>query len=207
MAYLYIDSSQYCILGLLSDNFEWKKFEELHSVKSSAKIHGLIHSVLESEGLKIKDLKGLFMVAGPGSYTGMRLSEGLGQVLEWQKLPTYSFYHFDIPKIIGNAQKGAFISKAFKGEFFLNSWDQNNEEMKLISLKELPETEKKLSQKGVSLFSSFPEEFLNKKYNYQYSNDLLRKESKKLFPFILKAKRRSEPFYYRSLEEEFTLKR
>ena len=125
MSYLYIDSSKHLVLGLLDEKFKWMDFLEVKDVKTSAHIHKDIFSMLSRNDLSMDDLFGVFVISGPGSYTGVRVSEGLAQVLEWAKIPVYSFNHFQVPQFL-NDNSWIFVSKAFKGEFFIYDNDGNS---------------------------------------------------------------------------------
>ena len=201
MSYLFVDTSDHLVLGLLDENFEWINFTETADKKSSASIHSKIYLLLEEHNLKIKDIKAMFQVAGPGSYTGMRISEGISQVLEWQKIPIYSFYHFVIPSILGE-EKGAWISRAFKSEIFVYEWRDGKVSTSLRPESDLVKIQNELSSELGGFWTHFPESFPE----IPKSTGLLIKEnSKKLFTNVVASQMREKPFYYRSLENEFTV--
>ncbi|OUR98953.1 hypothetical protein A9Q84_05945 [Halobacteriovorax marinus] len=199
MTYLFVDTSDHLVLGLLNDKFEWIEFLETSDKKSSASIHSKIYELLKAHDLKIGDISAFFQVAGPGSYTGMRISEGMSQVLEWQKTQIYSFYHFVTPKLLG-FDKGAWISRAFKGEIFLYEWRGDEVKTSLHSEDELPRLREELEGELGEFWTHFSETFegINRS-----SGELVKENSRKLFSLIAKRQMREKPFYYRSLEKEF----
>ncbi|WP_127717689.1 hypothetical protein [Halobacteriovorax sp. HLS] len=201
MSYLFIDTSDHLVLGLLNSDYEWIEFIETTDKKSSASIHSKIYNLLEKNGLKIKEIKALFQIAGPGSYTGMRMSEGISQVLEWQNIPIYSFYHFVIPQILG-IDKGAWISRAFKGEIFLYEWRGEQTKKSLHKESELPQLESSLGGELGEFWTHFSQSFPEIPNS---TGDLVKKDARRLFSFIAKSQSREKPFYYRSLENEFTV--
>jgi tRNA threonylcarbamoyladenosine biosynthesis protein TsaB len=201
MSYLFVDTSDHLVLGLLDSNYEWIELVETNDKKSSASIHAKIYELLKRHDLKIKDVKALFQVAGPGSYTGMRISEGISQVLEWQKMPIYSFYHFVIPSILGES-KGAWISRAFKGEIFLYEWRAGEVKTSLHDESELPRIESELKAELGEFWTHYNESFPEIPKS---TGELLKNNSQKLFSYVADSQLREKPFYYRSLEKEFTV--
>lgn len=201
MSYLFVDTSDHLVLGLLDSEFKWIELIETSDKKSSATIHAKIYDLLEKYNLKIKEIEGLFQVAGPGSYTGMRISEGISQVLEWQKIPIYSFYHFVIPSILG-IPKGAWISRAFKGEIFLYEWREGEVRTSLHAESELAKIQEQLKDELGEFWTHYSESFPEIPKS---TGDLLKEDSKKLFSLVASNQLREKPFYYRSLENEFTV--
>src|SRR5690606_33604247 len=78
-----------------------------------------------------KELNGLFVCNGPGSYTGIRLGEGIAQVFEMLNIPIYSFHHYKVPKLLGH-ESGQWSCHAFKGEIYNYLWDANSSEEQLV---------------------------------------------------------------------------
>ncbi|WP_417337330.1 hypothetical protein [Halobacteriovorax marinus] len=199
MAYLFIDTSDHLVLGLLDENYRWLDFVETEDKKSSASIHSHVYSLLEKRNLKIKEVQGLFQVAGPGSYTGMRISEGMAQVLEWQDIPIYSFYHFSVPFILG-IERGAWVSKAFKGEIFLYEWRGEKVEKSLHSEKDLGSLQEKLSPELGEFWTHFDGVI---DQISRSSAQLIKEKPEEVFSYVAESQLREKPFYYRSLENEF----
>ena len=192
--YLYIDTTQYVCLGLLNEDFQWVDYCYIETKKSSQIIHKLIFELLEKAGTKLACISGLFYAAGPGSYTGMRVSEGIKDVLSWQNCPVYSFYHFNVPQLY-NHDKGFWISKAFKGEFFVYEWTKSSSAKTLVLEKDLKE---KLSNS--KLFSGC-EKF--GPMDVALTKDLIYEKPEVLFRVLKEKKITRELYYYRPLEEEF----
>lgn len=196
MAYsLFVDTSDNLTLGLLDDNHEWLEFKRFPNKKNSGVFHGLVEELLSSHGKTLFDLDRVLYGVGPGSYTGVRLVEGFGQILRWRGVKTNSFYLFELASILG-VEKGTWISEAYKGEFFLFSWDREKTESKLIkkedALEELKGCDYLISQvqiEGVETESII---------------DLIRNSSKELFKELIEKDNQREPFYYRTIENEFT---
>ncbi len=192
--YLFIDTTEKITLGLMNKDMQWLEFIDEDKSKISSQIHSFIYELLEKKNIKITDLDAVIYCAGPGSYTGMRVSEGFADILEWQNIKTYTFFHFEIPKFIG-VESGKWISEAFKGEYFVYDWKNTQSNKKLI---------KKEEYSFDSKTTAFAKN--NKVCNQikNFTDDLIRKSPEKIFPHVLKNAQRKEILYYRKLEQEFS---
>lgn len=196
MAYsLYVDSSDNLTLGLLDDNLEWLEFKRFPNKKSSGVFHGLVEELLSSHGKTLFDLDRVYYGAGPGSYTGIRLVEGFCQILRWRKIKTNSFYLFEVPKLKG-IKKGKWLSEAYKGEYFLYSWDEEDSNTELVKKDDV----KSKFKEGDYLVSQGNLEGIET----ESIIDLIRENSNEIFSKIKKSDLNKEPFYYRTIENEFT---
>lgn len=195
MAGLYIDTCQYLVLGLLSDDCScWLSYQQTRLTKSSQDIHILIKDLLEQNNLLWDDIIDIFLTSGPGSYTGMRVSEGIGQILELEGHNLYSFYHFDLLELVD--PPALWLSDAFKGDLYLRDVKGKSS---LISVEDFrfddyPQTtwvtlfEEKLSVKGPVFVSTAT---------------MIKEMPEKIFPKIKSLQLRKPVFYYRNETEEF----
>jgi tRNA threonylcarbamoyladenosine biosynthesis protein TsaB len=190
--YLFIDTTVNVTLGLLDYKCEWLEYKYIESKKSSALLHAEIDDILNKNKLKIEDVKGLLYTSGPGSYTGMRVSEGIAQVFSWRKFPVYSFYHFDVPKMI-NLKEGYFVSKAFKGEFFV--CNTLTSEKKLVPISTIDKV-----IKSALIYSNDPEIDLP---DVTSTSVLIKNNAPIIFQKVIANKIQSSIYYYRDLEDEF----
>jgi len=195
--YLYIDTTSKIQYGILDKNFKWVDFKMVDSKKSSAELHFIIHELNEKNGIELNEINKIFYGAGPGSYTGMRVSEGMVNIFEWQGFDYNSFYHFEIPKICGH-ESGAWIAKAFKGEFFVYSWDAHKAENKLLNKQDF---DLFIKQNNETLYSNDKSILDGEVID---TLDLIHQESKKVFDLINKKNMKQELFYYRPIDLEFT---
>jgi tRNA threonylcarbamoyladenosine biosynthesis protein TsaB len=196
--YLYIDTTENLVLGLLNKNYEWLEYFEDNTSKISASIHHHMNEFLEKHSLDIKDISGLIFPAGPGSYTGMRVAEGISQIFNWQKIPSFSFYHFEVPAILGT-NCGSWVAKAFKGEIFEYSWSGNDSSRALKKIKDFS------FNKNSSYFSR--SENLAPEINdgsIEYTKNVVKENPKELFHHIIKNKTKRELYYFREIEDEFS---
>lgn len=193
--YLFLDSSSFIQVGILNGNFQWIHHEVIPNRKGSQVLHSIIYTSLKENDLKLSDIKKVFLANGPGSYTGIRVAEGLCQVLELSGCEVVSFYHFEVPSFCG-LENFEYFSEAFKGEIFYYNFSQDKAETKLI--KE----------------SAFNEMDLSKDYQYSLEGDILehhldclydlfKSKPKEIFSRVSELGRRLPPFYYRTEEKEF----
>ena len=196
---IFLDTSENLTLGLLDRDLNWIDFLETKEKKGSGMIHGLIYELLAGQEISLESLKHVYLIAGPGSYTGMRLAEGVAQVLELNDRKVFSTYHFDIPELLG-VQTGIWASKAFKGEIFTYFWDSNSKIKKLYKEDEFWDLVNCDEFKNIPKYTHFEDLYFK---NFNLSSQLVREGQKKIFSFIKSNELRKKPYYYRPLELEF----
>ena len=193
---LYVDSTSGLVVGLLDSTFNWLHYSELDEKKPSEVIHTEIHQLLLKYHLKISEVNFIFS-SGPGSYTGMRLGEGIAQILSWDNVKVYSFHHFQVPKIVG-VKKGFWVTNAFKQQVFLYNWDvdQSLDEKSLVNVADFKIMDTAL---GFTLSSALTAEYSKLKN----TKEMIKNEPRLIFDYVIKNKLREPPYYFRTLEEEF----
>ncbi len=201
---LFIDTSDELIVGLISDDYNFLKQVNRGKIKTSKEIHKVIHDTLTEYDLVLDSIDFIFNISGPGSYTGMRVGEGISQLLEWQSVPTYSFNHFQIPYLLGE-KEGVWISNAFKSEFFIYSWKDEEYSTKLVHEKDIVNQLDLLIGKKVNIFCKNNEKVLEG-IDFQDTSSLITERSEKLFSIVRKRNLRETPFYYRTAEKEFKIR-
>jgi tRNA threonylcarbamoyladenosine biosynthesis protein TsaB len=198
--YLFIDSTYDLYLGILDESLEWLDFANYNGQKASAILQPKVHELLAKHNLLATSLKGLFIVNGPGFYTGLRLAEGFSDVLSFFGVKKYSFYSYEIPYWCGH-EKGTWFTKAYRGEYFFFNWDGNAQSSKLIKASDL---------ESISLSESV---FIHSRSSLDaiseavvqgpiHTIDLLRSKPGKIFSRALQQPSK-EPFYFRAPEDEF----
>jgi tRNA threonylcarbamoyladenosine biosynthesis protein TsaB len=200
MARLFIDSCEYLTLGLLGEDSKWIDYEQFSTVKNSEIVHGKLFEMLKRNGLKLKDVTQVFQAAGPGSYTGMRLSDGICQILLWQGAKVNSFYHFEVPMLLGETSY-IWISEAFKGEIYCHQVLNGTVEEKL-----LPKDGRENQSFVEQFYGGFDHVFTHYPtgaFESEYTCELIRKSSVELFEKIKSDDLVRETFYYRPLDKEF----
>ncbi len=194
--YLFLDSSTYIQVGILRKDFSWIHHEIIKNKKGSHIIHSLIYSALKEKGFETTDIEGIFLANGPGSYTGIRVAEGLSQILEIEGVPVYSFYHFEVPRFCGLTEYD-FFAEAFKGEVFHYKFAEEKSSS-LISEEDFLGID--LAQgKGFHLEGTI----LNRKLSSVY--ELFEKKSSDIFSKVFERAEHLPPYYYRTAEKEFKI--
>ena len=120
---LYLDTSQKINIGLYKKDSGWLEYLILDTRNSSKDLHKEINLTLKGHGLEVRDLSRTIFCAGPGSYTGIRVSEGIAQVFEMHDMLVNSFPVYDIPSIFG-VESGLWVAMAYKSEYFCFSWEK-----------------------------------------------------------------------------------
>lgn len=204
MVSVFVDTSFFLTVGILNEKWEWVEYKKISDTKSSAIIHRLIHDLLEKNGLSVKDIGRIIQVAGPGSYTGVRLAEGLSQIFALNGIEVSSFYHFDVPRYLG-VRNGLWMVKAHKGELFVHKWDGDKEENELIKEKDIDQY---LSNENLYTHYESSFDLLKKKMgitdlSFKETGTMIEKNSSSLFDTIVSQDIRKGPFYFRSIDQEF----
>ncbi|MCK6593736.1 MAG: hypothetical protein L6Q33_00930 [Bacteriovoracaceae bacterium] len=198
---LFIDTTSNLKIGILDKDCHWLHFENLDVKKPSEVIHKSIYDALQDKNLKISDIKKILTCAGPGSYTGMRLSEGIVQVLELNGAKACTFFHFEIPLLQG-IQNYIWVATAFKGEYFIYHYDNGVVQKHLKLLNELPHFLLQFSQEKKYCLVDDP----NLGAEFTPTSKLIVENPEKYLPVVLKREHREPAYYYRTVEEEFKIK-
>jgi tRNA threonylcarbamoyladenosine biosynthesis protein TsaB len=175
---LFLDTTQGLTVGLLDENWAWIFYEATDEKKPSEVIHEKIFSMLKLYGLELKNLR-LFTIAGPGSYTGMRLSEGIATITSWAGIEVYSFYHFEVPGFCG-VEAGCWTTNAFKNQIFSYQWDEHKSSTQLLSVSN--------NENAFSIIQT---------------RELIHLNPIEIFSKVLFLNHKKETYYFRTLEEEF----
>ena len=179
---LFIDSSQNGLLGILNDSLEFETYHFFDDKRNASKIHSRLDNLLRDNCIELGDIKSFYIISGPGSYTGIRVVEGIAQIMKWQGKEIFSLYQFEIPQMVG-IEKGSWISQAYKNEFFVYSWKGKEHDVQLISLDEYQMT--------------------GEEFNLSLTHKLLLKHSRQIFSMVKGRGGHFPPYYYREAEQEF----
>lgn len=190
---LFVDSTSGLVIGLLNSQYEWIEYHIFDEKKPSEIIHFEMFNLLKKYNLELKKMQ-VFISNGPGSYTGMRLGEGIAQVLELGQTTVYSFYHFDVPRLSG-VHAGFWVTNAFKGQVFVYTWNKDIIEKNLVA-KNAFEIENTSFGYTLDLTDPLFSALMSTK-------TLIKDQAPKIFSKIAEEKLREAPYYFRSLEEEF----
>lgn len=201
MSVLFIDSSYDITLGLLDEGMEWLDFRIFRGQRATTTLQTEIHRLLKDFDKKMNDLTRVVTIAGPGFYTGLRLSEGFSDVTSFFNIAYNSFYTYEIPLMTG-IQEGTWVTKAYRGEYFFYDWKNGEGKAKLLEAKDL------VAPKGqVFIHSdiSLDEKLKPFTANAVSTSDLLKQNPKKVFDIVLKQNLKRESYYFRAPEDEFRM--
>jgi len=204
LALLFVDTTYDITLGILDENLGWMKFDKFFGQKASAIIQSETYNLLESVHLKISDITSLISIAGPGFYTGLRLSEGFADVLTFAGIKHYSFLSYSIPFLSG-ATNGVWMTKAYRGEYFFHFWDSTSSRNELVAAKDLEEFIKSVDMSNFYIHSESSIDDYSRKFltSYLTTNELLEKYSPKILSSVILSDSKKESFYFRAPEDEF----
>jgi len=201
---LFIDSTYDVTLGILDNHLNWNKFENFSGQKASSVIQKETHLLLSSSNLKISDLSSVISVAGPGFYTGLRLSEGFADLLVFFGIKHFSFLSYNIPFFSG-IKTGTWMTKAYRGEYFFHFWDGEIHRNELVAAKDLEGFLKTVDKSNFYIHSqSAIDDFSRSLLPECISTyDLLKEKSQIIFPLILNSQSKVDSYYFRAPEDEF----
>lgn len=189
--HLFIDTSDFIQLGVLNEDLSFEVYEFREENRGATNIHLLLKQVLDKANTDINSIKDIFCISGPGSYTGMRVSEGIVQTLKWQGHKVYSLYAFEIPRILG-IESGQWIANAYKGELFVYNWDSNSEDTKLVNQDSFsPSSNTFSAYANIDGIEALP------------TREMLIQNSAAVFSFAKSRGAYFDPHYYREAQQEF----
>ncbi len=202
MSILFVDSTYDITLGILDDDFSWQHFQHFTGKKASTILQKEAFTLLKNNNLKAIDLKAVISVAGPGFYTGLRLSEGLADVFEFFGIPHYSFYSYDLPKWCG-VEEGSWLTKAYRGEYFFHHWNKDETRNVLVTTLELEAKLGDVKKLFIHTESAMDKHSLDLTKDFSMSYDLLKKYPREIFERLVICKMKQDSYYFRAPEDEF----
>lgn len=202
MSTLFLDTTYEVSIGLLDESLSWKAWQRFEGQKASRTLQKETHNLLATAGVSPQDITQIITVAGPGFYTGLRLSEGFADVFSFFNIPHYSFYTYDIPKLLGH-QEGSWFTKAYRGEYFFYDWKGEHQSISLVTSTDLEESIKQRQNIFIHSGKALDEKSLILLKSPISTIELLEKSPKLVFEQILSRKAKVESYYFRAPEDEF----
>lgn len=143
MMYLLIDTSlKYPTVSIIEDDKVLYLFHEEINSDMSSKIMPIIDEGFKSINKKIEDIDKIFVVNGPGSFTGIRIGVTIGKTIAWalkKEIVTISSLEFMATTDVGTKYIVPTID-ARRGNVFSGIYDKDLniiKEDKLINLENL----------------------------------------------------------------------
>ncbi len=198
MAFLFTDTTYDLHLGLLSQEHGWLSLSSHSGQKVSAILQAEIHSMCKTHSIKPHALEGIITVAGPGFYTGLRLSEGFADIFKIFGVPQYAFYSYEIPKWCGQ-ESGVWVTKAYRGEYFFHEWNGAEGKNTLVPANNLDVYLNQFDHVYIHSPSSMDRSLTN----FTSTLDLLKEKPDTILNQVIQSKPQRESFYFRAPEDEF----
>ncbi|MAW07400.1 MAG: hypothetical protein CME61_03845 [Halobacteriovoraceae bacterium] len=198
--YIYIDTTQKLSLALIGEDFSILSHKNYEENKTANIIHTELNLLMEENKLNADSDISLIINNGPGSYTGVRVGEGIGKVFEMDGKKIFSFNEHEIFPLL--VKKGLWVSNAFKGEFFVCAWsDQEALTNKLVDRETL-----------TSMLENYDQIYTNDLFDLCEikmisSKETLIKNASRVFQYIVSNELRLPPFYFRKIDQEFKIKK
>lgn len=200
MKSLYLDTTKNLVIGLFGDQLQVLDWKEIETNKTSSIVHSEINTLLENNHLAVNQIGKLIYPAGPGSYTGMRIAEGIAHIFDWNNIMINTFYHFDAPELLGFT-KYAWMANAYKKEYFVYKFDEGISEKFLVAKQDWEKIYFELMRDGIDIFGL---EALNE--NIKTTHLLIKENGAKLLAKIIEKNLRKDLLYFRNIEDEFKKK-
>ncbi len=202
MTALFIDSTYDVTLGVLDDDFKWIDFKQYVGQKSSSVLQKEAWNLLSQHSLRPKSLSSIISVAGPGFYTGLRLSEGFADVFKFFGINHYSFFTHEIPSWCGT-KSGTWMTKAYRGEYFFHHWTEDAVKSELIAAKDLADYMTQVNEVFIHSEPSLDATSLALLKKTVSTHELLKKYPEKILKHVIENKLQRDSFYFRAPEDEF----
>lgn len=199
---LFLDTTYEVSIGLLDDTLNWKAWQRFEGQKASRTLQKETYNILEKAGVSPQEIGQIITVAGPGFYTGLRLSEGFADVFSFFNIPHFSFYTYDIPKMLGHAE-GSWFTKAYRGEYFFYDWKGDHQSISLVTTKELEESIKQRNLIFIHSAKALDEKSLGLLPNSISTIELLEQTPQNIINQVLSQKMKVDSYYFRAPEDEF----
>lgn len=195
MKVLIVDTS----LGLQAIYYDSKTDKQVRINEEKSKLSSIFHvkldELVKNNNISWDQVDYYIYNLGPGSYTGLKIAKGLAQSLSLTKTKTLGFHEFELPAILGNNQ-GVWIDNAFKNQYFIYEWDQENKSHYLLN-------------KTDFFFSENKEYFAKEKEDWNNAGivstrELLNSNAPKIIEYVINSKIVNEEiFYYRTIDMEY----
>jgi tRNA threonylcarbamoyladenosine biosynthesis protein TsaB len=200
---LYLDTTYDISWGIFNNDHSCLHYESIENKKASLFLHSRIESALTQFNLKLDSSFDQYVhVAGPGFYTGMRVSQVFSGLMRFTKMNVNGFYSYELPYFLG-CNDYQWITKAYRGEIFIYSKTLNNEKKELITLDEFKNRD--FTQNKIFIHSEFAidQVMKDKLLDRIETKNFFMKNSTTFLSQILERKKSPSIFYFRPAEEEF----
>jgi tRNA A37 threonylcarbamoyladenosine modification protein TsaB len=196
---LFLDTSYNQTIGLLDERGQWLRKRQLTGQRSSSVLHHELHEMLKEAAIAPQGIQRVFYVAGPGFYTGLRISHGMADMLRLLGCELMNIYNFEIPAVLGE-QDYVWVTKAYRGEVFI--YTSKDKQAKLISEKDFLA----MSWSGevyIHHKSALDQNMLQRLSSSKETEAMLLSNMPQVFSWAKQQSGLRELYYFRPPEEEF----
>lgn len=197
--FLYIDTTHSLLIGLMDESYKFVEHVKILEGKSGSVVHDQINMLLSKYEIELSSLCAIFVNNGPGSYTGVRVGEGIAKIYELDGGKVISFHEHEAIQSLANS--GIWVANAFKGEFFIHKWTDNSKSETRLVKQDFFESDSSLD---IYTNDDLLFDFNNTVHN---SKDFLLKKSEIIFAKMYREELRRDTFYFRKSDEEFVIKK
>ncbi len=125
-------ATKYIYLSLILDGKVIDSVYQEGSSNHSVTIMPLIEEILIKNELVLKDIQGIMVGIGPGSYTGVRIGVAIAKMIGYlNEILIYSFSSLALLATASDAENIVAIIDARRGNAFLAQYEQNSGVLKI----------------------------------------------------------------------------
>jgi tRNA threonylcarbamoyladenosine biosynthesis protein TsaB len=189
-------------LGLLNTDFDWIVLKNYTDKKSSSILQPEVWKLLSDHNLEPHSLTRIVSLAGPGFYTGLRLTEGFCDVFKFFGVNHFSFYAHEVP-LLWSIDEGIFLTKSYRGEYFVHTWAKGLCKNEMVATSDLPSKLSSFSKVFIHSLESLDDFSRALLPEYVCVTDLLNTHSSIIIKKVVESSTVRESFYFRPPEDEF----
>ncbi len=124
MKYLFIDSATTnLVVAIINDGKIAYMYDNNDGHDTSSKMMPVLAEAFDSAGLKPQDIDKIFVVNGPGSFTGIRVGLTVAKTMAYTlNIPIVSVSSLEV---MASGKAGTALINARRGYVFAGSYDEN----------------------------------------------------------------------------------
>lgn len=185
---LFIDTHGDDILLVVYKDGKVFKFKNISSLQNHCTYAiTTLHQLMEESKIKITDIKEIFVVIGPGSFTGVRIGVVIAKTLAYTlKVPIKTITTLALYGVSNNPQSGKLIVVPDQKGYYFTMFNQLNEEVWEANYLHFEEFDKFIKEKKVERMVLKDNLVINLDYVYAYLKDKSALSPHEVNPIYLK---------------------
>lgn len=127
MKYLLIDTSlSYALVSIICNNEILALFNDKVDNDMSSRIIPIIEDCLKKSNIELKDINKIFVVNGPGSFTGVRIGVTVSKIISWSlNIDLISLSSLELLATSSTSSEIIPMINARRGNVFAGGYDKN----------------------------------------------------------------------------------